>query len=115
MCDCEKKESGLSEAFSFLTERAASDLKLGIRSRNFMARVRVIAQQNNLDPDAAVLFVRKAGLPPTVDVSTATIPAWLDGKQTLASSLGVDWTGLINFMNALVPIIEQFMASCPTG
>ncbi|MEN6405524.1 MAG: hypothetical protein ABFC77_03535 [Thermoguttaceae bacterium] len=96
---------------------ADKDRQNGFRLRRFNAKFNVLAQQQGLDADAARTFLRRAGLPPfdaaeAVAVN-ANISAWMDDdKKKTADDLGIDWDGLIEFMEALAPIILEFVEAC---
>jgi hypothetical protein len=85
--------------------------------RRFNRTFDTLAEKYDLDPTAVRLFIRQAGLPPYYSGieggMKVKITEWLDeSKHQLATAIGVDWEGLIDFMNALMPIIEEFMAMC---
>ncbi|MEN6556599.1 MAG: hypothetical protein ABFC54_00315 [Thermoguttaceae bacterium] len=96
---------------------AEKDRQNGFRLRRFNAKLNALAEQRGLDANAARTFLRQTGLPPfnTVEAAAvrANIAAWVDeNKKKAADDLGIDWEGLIEFMEALAPIILEFIEAC---
>ena len=83
-------------------ELSRRDEANGIRMRRFNAKVDALAKRYGLDPDAARAFA----------VSSITDACRDTDRKAVASDLGIDWQGLTQFMEALAPIILQFMAAC---
>jgi hypothetical protein len=75
----------------------------GIRLRRFNAKFDALAKRHGVDPDAARAFA----------ASSVTDACRTDlDRKAVADSLGIDWEGLTEFMEALAPIILEFMAAC---
>lgn len=94
-----------SELDALFLVRMRKDIEAGIRNRRFRAKFRVLAARHHLDADVAWDYLGEA-------LRNTTNPAW-DGKA-VAGSLGIDWEGLTDFMEALAPIILTFMEASGT-
>lgn len=102
---------------SELSQFADKDRQNGFRLRRFNANFNGLADKNGIDATAAREFIQQVGLPPFNATEPAAIKAsvstWMDAsKKEIAEALGIDWEGLTDFMEALAPLILEFMAAC---
>lgn len=91
----------MSENLSEL-ELGRRDKENGLRLRRFNARFDVLAKRHGIDPEAARAYL----------ASNVTGACSEVDRRAMAETLGIDWEGLTQFIEALAPIIMQFMAAC---
>jgi len=83
-------------------ELSLRDKENGLRLRRFNAKFDVLARRHGVDPEAA-----RAYLASNVAAACSEVD-----RRAMAETLGIDWEGLTQFIEALAPIIMQFMAAC---
>lgn len=87
------------------SSQAARDLNNGIRARRTLAKCKAIAPQYGIDTTLvpAIMHDTLAGL---------RNPSLAVDAHALARKYGFEPQNLIDFINAILPIIMQFMAMC---
>jgi hypothetical protein len=106
-----------NECISLHDNQALRDLANGQRVRRFWAQAYKLAEKNGLERSKVRDYLKVVGLPGAGD----DITTWLNesrrqaaidvGFLVVTEGVAVDWEGLAEFMNALMPLILEMMAA----
>lgn len=77
-----------------------NDVITGRNARRFRAKFKVLSAQMGLDSTAAWSWYAQLNKNPQMD------------QKATADALTIDWTGLLAFIEALAPIIEEMIENC---